>query len=55
MGSICMLIWMTEDIKRELNAINEEVTAKENRQKIVKRFTEIIQFHYDGKQLSDRK
>lgn len=47
-----MLIWLTEDIKRDLNSINEEVIAKENRLTFAKRFTDIIQFYYDGKQLS---
>lgn len=51
-GSIFMLIWLTEDIKRDLNSINEEVIAKENRHKFGKRFMDIIQFYYDGKQLS---
>lgn len=54
MGSIFMLIWMTEDIKRDLKLINAEATAKENRLKFAKRFTDTIQFYYDGKQLSDR-
>lgn len=55
MGSIFMLIWMTEDIKRDLNAINDEVTVKENRRKFANRFVDTIQFYYDGKQLSDKR
>lgn len=46
-----MLIWMPKDIKRGLQSINEKATAK---QEIMHEFTEIIQFHYDAKQLSER-
>lgn len=44
---------MADDIKLDLNSINEEVTYKESRLEIVKRFKEIIQFNFDAKQLSD--
>lgn len=48
-----MLICMTKDIKRDLKSINKKVIDKKTRSKIIKRFKELIQFHYDAKQLSD--
>lgn len=49
-GSIFILIWTTKDIKRGLTLINKKAAAK---LEILHEFTEIIQFHYDAKQLSD--
>lgn len=51
MGSVFMLISMAKDLKRGLKSINKKATAK---QEILHQFTEIIQFQYDAKQLSER-
>lgn len=45
-----MVISMTKDIKYSLHSINKK--AKANRTGIVKKFTDIIQFHSNAKQLS---
>lgn len=48
-----MSISLTEDLKCDLDSLNENAIVKSNRVKISKHFCQFVQFHSDSKQLSD--
>ena len=50
-----MLTAITKDLKNELNSIDESVQNEENHVRILKQFSDFIQFHSESKQLSNQQ
>lgn len=54
LGSALMLMAFTEDIKQDLESLNESVKSGElNQLQFQKRFNAVIQLHSDAKELSE--
>lgn len=52
-GTAVMLMALTEDLKYEMHTLDESIKTKEKHSEIFRRFCQFVQFHSDGKQLSN--
>lgn len=52
-GAYMFIIALTDDIKINTNAINENIKTKANQLKIVEQFSDFIETHSSAKELSE--
>lgn len=51
-GAYMFIIALTDDIKHNLNAINDNIKGRADRLKIVEQFSDFIEIHWSAKKLN---